>query len=269
MIKHEYHSKPLDERGFANYSDEENKTWAFLRNRQMEIIKERAAKDYIKGVHALNLSDVVPQLPEVSKILHAHTGWSVAPVPAVIQPEEFFTLLANKKFPAANFIRIPEHIDYIEEPDVFHEIFGHCPLITNQAYSDFMFEYGKIALKAEPKIRGRLFRLFWFTVEFGLIQEDNKLKAYGGGILSSASETVYAVDSHVPVRVPLDAMEALRTPFRIDILQPKYFYIQKYDDLYNLLKNDLIAMAQESFVLGDHPRLFEKKPKIKEVYKDA
>lgn len=262
MEKHTYYSKPLNEFGKAIYTEEENKTWAFLRHRQMDLIKERASKEYIKGVELLNLGDQVPQIDEISEILHKHTGWAVAPVPAVIQPEEFFTLLANKKFPAANFIRIPAHIDYIEEPDVFHEIFGHCPLITNQAYADFMHEFGKIALLAEPKVRGRLFRLFWFTVEFGLIKEDNTLKAYGGGILSSSSEVVYAVDSHIPKRVALDPMDALRTPFRIDILQPLYYYIESYEELFNLISKNPLEMAKKSFELGNFEPLFPKKPKI-------
>ena len=261
MEKHTYYSKPLNEFGKAIYTDEENQTWAFLRKRQMELIKSRASKEYIKGVELLNLGDKIPQIDEVSEVLMQHTGWSVAPVPAVIQPEEFFELLSNKKFPAANFIRIPAHIDYIEEPDVFHEIFGHCPLITNQAYADFMYEYGKIAMTAEPKIRMRLFRLFWFTVEFGLIKEDNKLKAYGGGILSSASEVVYSVDSPIPQKHRLDAMSALRTPFRIDILQPLYYYIESYDELFELISKNPLELAKKSFELGNFEPLFPKKPK--------
>lgn len=261
MEKHIYYSKPLDDKGHARYTDEENETWSFLLRRQLELIKTRSSKEYIKGVELLQFNDKIPQVPEITEILMSHTGWGVAPVPAVIQPEEFFDLLSKKRFPAANFIRIPAHIDYIEEPDVFHEVFGHCPLITNANYAHFMHEYGKIAMTAEPKIRMRLFRLFWFTVEFGLIKEDNQLKAYGGGILSSASETVYSTDSDIPVREALDPMNALRTPFRIDILQPKYFYIEKFEDLFNLLSNDPIGMAKKSFELGNFPPLFEKKPR--------
>jgi phenylalanine-4-hydroxylase len=185
----------------------------------------------------------------------------VEPVPAVIQTQIFFDLLSKKRFPAANFIRIPKELDYIKEPDIFHEIYGHCPLLTNKPFSDFMFEFGKLASTAEPKVQRRLFRLFWFTVEFGLINEDNKLKAYGGGILSSIAETVYSVESDIPERKPLDPMIALRTPFRIDILQPEYFVINSYDDLFNLIAKDPIILAKESLTMPDFPAKFSQADK--------
>ena len=140
------------------------------------------------------------------------TGWSVVPVPAMIKPEQFFELLANKKFPAATFIRTPEDLDYLQEPDIFHEFFGHCPMITYQPFADFMQTYGKLALLAKTEHRSFLSRLFWFTVEFGLIQTDQGVRCYGGGILSSKNETVYAVESDIPQRKPFDLIEVLRTP---------------------------------------------------------
>lgn len=264
--KHVYQSKPLDEHGNAHYSEIENATWAFLLHRQKEIIKTRASKEFIKGVELLEFGNKIPQHKEVSSILNAYTGWGVEPVPALIQPETFFTLLSRKRFPAANFIRIPEELDYIMEPDVFHELFGHCPLLTNGPYAEFMNEYGKLALRADEKLQRRLFRLFWFTIEFGLIKEDNQFKAYGGGILSSKSEVIYSVESEVPERKPLDALDALRTPFRIDILQPVYFYIEKYEDLFNLLDKKPYELAQLSLTMEDFPRKFEKKKKSSKNY---
>lgn len=261
--KHIYKSIPLDENGNAPYSDEENATWSFLLNRQKELVKTRACKEYLRGVELLNFTNEIPQHYDVSSILKAHTGWGVEPVPALIQPQLFFTLLANKKFPAANFIRIPEEIDYIEEPDVFHEIFGHCPLLTNEPYAHFMHEYGKLALKADTKTQMRMFRLFWFTIEFGLIYENGTVKAYGGGILSSKSEIIYSVESDIPKRIELDPMEALRTPFRIDILQPLYYVIHSFDELFKLIDKDPLKMAQESMLMSDHPPLFERKKKVK------
>ena len=219
-IKHIYHSIPLDEGGVVNYSQIENETWAFLLNRQKELVETRASKEYLKGIEILNFNEFIPQHMEVTQLLSKITGWGVEPVPALIQPEMFFTLLSKKKFPAANFIRIPEEIDYIEEPDVFHELFGHCPLLTNLPYAEFMYQYGKMALKADRKTQMRMFRLFWFTIEFGLIREDNQIKAYGGGILSSKSEIIYSVESDIPERRIPDPMDALRTPCRNDILQP-------------------------------------------------
>lgn len=261
--KHVYHSKTLDKDGTAHYSHTENETWAFLLKRQKELVKTRASKEYLKGVEILNFTDKIPQHYEITDILKAHTGWGVEPVPALIQPEQFFSLLANKRFPAANFIRIPEEIDYIEEPDVFHELFGHCPLLTNAPYAEFMHQYGKLALQADQKTQMRMFRLFWFTIEFGLIKEDGAIKAYGGGILSSKSEIIYSVESDIPERRPLVPMDALRTPFRIDILQPVYFVIESYEELFKLIALDPLKMAQESFLLPDFPAKFEKKKKQK------
>ena len=259
--KHVYQSKTLDKNGTAHYSQAENETWAFLLKRQKELVQARASKEYMKGVEILNFREKIPQHYEISEILKSYTGWGVAPVPALIQPEHFFSLLADKKFPAANFIRIPSEIDYIEEPDVFHELFGHCPLLTNAPYAEFMHEYGKLALKADHKTQMRMFRLFWFTVEFGLIKEDSKIKAYGGGILSSKSEIIYSVESEIPDRLKLIPLDALRTPFRIDILQPVYFVIESYEELFKIISMDPIQMAKDSLLMADHPAKFEKKKK--------
>ena len=261
MYNHVYQSKPLDTEGRAKYTEEETKTWSFLFRRQNELIKTRASKDFIRGVELLQFNDEVPQHKDISEILHKHTGWGVEPVPAVIQTQIFFDLLAQKRFPAANFIRIPEEMDYIKEPDIFHEIYGHCPLITNEAYAEFMYQFGKLAGTTDNKTQRRLFRLFWFTVEFGLIKEDNQLKAYGGGILSSIAETVYSVESDIPERKPLDPMVALRTPFRIDILQPEYFVIESYDDLFKLIAKNPIELAKLSMTMPDFPAKFPQAEK--------
>lgn len=264
--KHVYESKPLDSYGLAHYTNEEDRTWDFLLKRQNDLIKTRASKEFIRGVELLDFNQHIPQHAEISSKLKLHTGWSVAPVPALIQPDIFFSLLANKQFPAANFIRTPEDIDYIQEPDVFHELFGHCPLLTNKPYAEFMFEFGKMAMACDKKTQMRLFRLFWFTIEFGLIKEDDKFKAYGGGILSSKSEIIYSVESNIPLRVKLDPLEALRTPFRIDILQPIYFYIESYEDLFLLMEKKPLELAHLSMTMPDFPAKFEKKKKSPKNY---
>lgn len=264
--KHIYHSKHLDSEGRAYYSHEENETWAFLLHRQKELIKTRASKEFIRGVEILKFNDEIPQHGDITAILKSHTGWGVEPVPALIQPDTFFSLLSQKKFPAANFIRTPEDIDYIEEPDVFHELFGHCPLLTNAPYAEFMHQYGKLALQADKKTQMRMFRLFWFTIEFGLIKEDNQYKAYGGGILSSKSEIIYSVESDIPERRPLDPLDALRTPFRIDILQPVYFVINSFDDLFNLIDKNPLELAKLSMTMLDFPAKFERKKKQDKNY---
>lgn len=269
MGKHVYKSKPLDAFDNAHYDEEERNTWTFLLNRQNELIKGRASKEFIKGVELLGFTENPPQQKEVSSILMKHTGWKVAPVPALIQTQHFFDLLSSRQFPAANFIRVPEELDYIEEPDLFHEIYGHCPLLTNEAYAEFMYSFGKIASVADPKIQRRLFRLFWFTIEFGLIKEDGNIRAYGGGILSSKSEIIYSVESEIPERRDLDPLDALRTPFRIDILQPVYFVINNYDELFKLITKDLVSMAKRSFEMEDFPAKFEKKFKDKVSTKEV
>jgi phenylalanine-4-hydroxylase len=259
--KHVYKSLPLDHEGRAHYSETENETWEFLLKRQKELVETRASREYLKGVEILNFTNEIPQHFTITEILQSRTGWGVEPVPALIQPDQFFALLANKKFPAANFIRTPEDIDYIEEPDVFHELFGHCPLLTNEPYAQFMHEFGKLALAADKKTQMRMFRLFWFTIEFGLIRENGAIKAYGGGILSSKSEVIYSVESDMPVRKNLNPMDALRTPFRIDILQPLYYVIDSYDELFKLIAKNPLKMAQDSFLLPDFLPLFPKKAK--------
>jgi len=172
--------------------------------------------------------DQVPQHSEINKRLKAFTGWQVEVVPALIPAKDFFTLLANRRFPAASFIRIPEELDYIQEPDIFHEFFGHVPLLTIKEYAQFMEEFGKLALSIDSKDRRRLFRLFWFTIEFGLLKDNYQFKAYGGGMLSSIHETVYSVESTIPQRKEFDTLSALRTPYRIDIPQPLYYFLNKF-----------------------------------------
>lgn len=265
MKGHNYVSNAVDENGFVNWSDEENQTWATLIQRQKDIIVGRACDEYLKGIEILNFSDEkIPQIPDINKILEDCTGWGVAPVPAIIQPAEFFNLLANKKFPAATFIRIPEEMDYLQEPDIFHEVYGHTPLLTNQAYADFMEKFGKIALAADPKDRRKLFRLFWFTIEFGLVKTDNGLRAYGGGILSSIGETQYCLTDKSE-KVDFDTLEVLRTPYRIDIMQPLYFVLNNFNDLFKILDEDVLEVLKTAKELGDYePKFPPKKVQVEE-----
>ena len=258
MGKTTYVSKYPDEKGVIHWTAAENGTWNNLITRQTEIVKSRASKEFLEGLDRIQFSKKeVPQHFEINSRLKDFTGWQVEVVPALIPAKEFFTLLANKKFPAASFIRIPEELDYIQEPDIFHEFYGHVPLLTFPDYANFMEEFGKLALTVEPKDRRRLFRIFWFTIEFGLLKEDGKTLAYGGGMLSSIHETVYSVESPVAVRNRFDALTALRTPYRIDIPQPLYYVLDKFEDLYRILDQDLIGLLEESKALGDLPALFE------------
>lgn len=253
-----YEARPVDEKGDAAYSQEDNEVWHTLLTRQRPIVNNRGCDEYLQGLTLLDLpTDRVPQCPELSLRLQALTGWSVQPVPAMIPLDQFFYLLANKQFPAATFIRRKEEIDYLQEPDIFHEIFGHCPMLTNQAYADFTEYYGKLGLTAKNEDRIMLGRLFWFTNEFGLIRTNKGLRTYGGGILSSKNETIYCIESPIPERKPFDVIEALRTPYRIDIMQPIYFVIDHFEVLFELAEMDLIAKIQEARRLGDHKPSFE------------
>lgn len=253
-----YISKQPNSQGLIDWTSEENHTWNTLIERQSEIVQTRACAQFLEGLDRIQFSKkTVPQHTEINQRLKNFTGWEVEVVPALIPAKEFFTLLANKKFPAASFIRIPAELDYIQEPDIFHEFYGHVPLLTFKDYANFMEEFGKLALSVSPKDRRRLFRIFWFTIEFGLLNTDKGIRAYGGGMLSSIHETVYSVESPVPRREAFDTLAALRTPYRIDIPQPLYYVLDKFDDLYKILDQDLIALLEESKSLGDFQPLFE------------
>jgi phenylalanine-4-hydroxylase len=255
-----YISKQPNSHGLIDGTSDENKTWNQLIERQTEIVKTRASQEFLEGLDRIQFSrHEVPQHTLINKRLKDFTGWEVEVVPALIPAKDFFTLLANKKFPAASFIRIPEELDYIQEPDIFHEFYGHVPLLTFKDYANFMEEFGKLALSANPKDRRRLFRIFWFTVEFGLLKTDQGVRAYGGGMLSSIHETVYSVESPLAQRHPFDTLTALRTPYRIDIPQPLYYVLNKFEDLYKILDQDILKLVEESKELGDFAPLFEPK----------
>jgi len=253
-----YVSKQPNSQGFIDWTVDENITWNKLIDRQTQMVKTRACDEFLEGLERIQFSrNEVPQHTLINKRLKDFTGWEVEIVPALIPAKEFFTLLANKKFPAASFIRIPEELDYIQEPDIFHELYGHVPLLTFKEYANFMEDFGKLALTVSPKDRRRLFRIFWFTIEFGLLSTKNGIRAYGGGMLSSIHETVYSVESPIAQRLPFDPLTALRTPYRIDIPQPLYYVLNKFEDLYKILDQDLVGLMEESKALGDFVPLFE------------
>jgi len=257
-----YSAKIPDENGVIPYTDEEHGVWADLYARQMEIIEGRVAQEFLDGLEILDLpSDRIPQPVDVSRVLLERTGWQVEPVPALINFDRFFKLLADRKFPAASFIRTRQEMDYLQEPDIFHEIFGHTTMLTHQAFADFTEAYGKAGVKASKAERVFLARLYWFTVEFGLLQTPQGVRIYGGGIASSPGETVYALDSDEPLRRPFDPIEALRTPYRIDIYQTVYFILDHMNDLFELSSTDLLALIREARALGEFEPTYPPKQK--------
>ncbi len=255
-----YKSKIPDAAGLIDYSDEENAVWRDLMARQEKILPGRVCNTYLKGLDLLDLPrDRMPQLSDVDRRLGEITGFGVAAVPALISPRKFFGLLAGRKFPAATFIRRREEFDYLQEPDVFHEIYGHCPLLTHQVYADFLQRYGEVALAVESKYIWMLQRLFWFTVEFGLIRNDDGLRIYGAGIASSAGESPYALESDIPERRPFDPLTIFRTPYRIDIYQTVYYVIDEIDELFEVMTMDLVPIMDRAVELGPLPPTFPPK----------
>lgn len=219
----------------ADYGANEHAIWNDLFARQMDILPGRAASAFMAGLEKLDLSrGGVPEFARLTDELKGMTGWSVIPVPMLIPDHVFFWHLANRRFPAGNFIRTRETFDYIQEPDVFHDVFGHVPMLTDPTFADYMQEYGRAGWKAMRYNRLKaLGALYWYTVEFGLIEEKpGDIRAYGAGILSGPTEARFAVEAKSPNRIMLNVDRVMRTDYVISDLQPTYFVIESFDDLY-------------------------------------
>jgi len=258
-----YTSHQPDESGLVNWSASEIKIWSELLQKQWRLLKGRACDEYLHGLELLNLpSERIPQLAEINSVLIKATGWQVKQVPSLINFDEFFRLLANKQFPVATFIRSDEEFDYLQEPDIFHEIFGHCPLLTNPAFAHFTHTYGKLGYAASKEDRAYLARLYWFTVEFGLVNTPDGTRVYGGGVLSSPGETIHALESEDCVLMPMQPLDALRTPYRIDIMQPIYYVLESFDSLFDIAEMDIMALVSQAKKLGLFtPRFIPKQKK--------
>ena len=254
-----YVAREPDATGHIHYSDAEHAVWQTLIERQLKLLDGRACQEYLDGIEQLALPhDRIPQLHEVNRILEATTGGQVARVPALIPFQTFFELLASKRFPVATFIRTPEELDYLQEPDIFHEIFGHCPLLTNPWFAEFTHTYGQLGLKASKEERVYLARLYWMTIEFGLVETPTGRRIYGGGILSSPKETLYSL-SDEPEHQAFDVVEAMRTPYRIDILQPVYFVLPELKRLFDVAHEDIMGHVRTAMQQGLHQPKFPPK----------
>ncbi len=219
--------------GWDNYTPQEHQTWLTLYDRQAEILPGRACDAYLKGLKALDLRGAgIPDFRRLSETLFRLTGWQVVAVPGLVPEDVFFDHLANRRFPAGNFIRTPENLDYLQEPDVFHDVFGHVPMLTDPVFADYMQKYGEGGLRAlNLGYLGNLARLYWYTVEFGLLETPDGLRIYGAGIVSSRTESVFALEDKSPHRLGFDLRRVLRTPYRIDDFQQVYFVIQSLQSL--------------------------------------
>lgn len=259
-----YLAKTPDVTGHIAYTAEEDAVWRDLVARQLPNVRAHCAKPYLDGLQLLDLPQTrVPQCSEVSQSLTARTGWRVQPVPALISFGRFFAMLADQCFPAASFIRARRDFDYIEEPDIFHEIFGHTPLLTDPRFAAFSQAIGQTGLRCDKADYAWLIRLYWFSIEFGLTTEGEQIKALGSGLASSPTELLWAVSTgpHRPERRPFDVIDILRTPYRIDIHQPVYFVLSSLDDLFDAAGRDLLADIATARGLGLHaPKFAPKQP---------
>jgi phenylalanine-4-hydroxylase len=211
----------------------EHAMWDTLFARQSGMLPGRAADAFLRGLDVLKLSRPgIPEYRELNKRLMAATGWQVIAVPGLVPDEVFFDHLANRRFPAGNFIRRPDQLDYVQEPDVFHDVFGHVPMLADPVFADYMAAYGQGGLRSRGfDALDHLARLYWYTVEFGLIRQADGLRIYGAGIVSSYGESIFALDNDSPNRIAFDLMRVMRTPYRIDDYQQNYFVVGSLQSL--------------------------------------
>jgi phenylalanine-4-hydroxylase len=237
-------------------TETDHEVWRTLFARQKIILQERAAPEFFEGLQLLRLDENrIPKFDDLSQALYDSTKFRPIPVPCLIPDELFFKLVASRRFPTTCFIRRPDQLDYLQEPDIFHDVFGHLPLLAHPVFSDFMQLFGEKGVEACQmgllKFAGRL---YWFTVEFGLIKTQLGNRIYGSGILSSKGESIYCVDSDIPQREPFDLIKIMKTDYRIDVFQTHYYVIENYETLFNAIqkldwhaiKDELLESENES-----------------------
>jgi phenylalanine-4-hydroxylase len=239
------HTIPQD---WGKYTAAEHALWDQLYARQSALLPGRVAQPFLDGLKLLQLSNSgIPNFEELSERLHKITGWIVVAVPGLVPDEVFYEHLANRRFVSGNFLRTPEQAEYLQEPDVFHDVFGHVPLLSNPVFADYMQAYGRGGLRAmHLGAIHRLARLYWYTVEFGLIRQGGHLRLYGAGIVSSRGESVYALKDPKPNRLGFDLRRVMRTKYRIDDYQDNYFVIDSFEDLLReTLETDFAPLYKE------------------------
>ncbi|WP_213981644.1 phenylalanine 4-monooxygenase [Sphingomonas sp. dw_22] len=238
------------------YTPQEHATWDTLFARQARLLPGRASAAYLKGLEALRLSDGgIPNFEELSERLAKLTGWRVVAVPGLVPDDVFFDHMANRRFVAGNFIRRPDQLDYIQEPDVFHDVFGHVPMLADPVFADYLEAYGRGGMRAlELGALKQLGRLYWYTVEFGLVEEAEGLRIYGSGIVSSSAESVFALESDSPNRIRFDMKRVMRTDYRIDDFQQNYFVIPSFEELLRqTVETDFAPLYEEILAQPDIP----------------
>ncbi len=230
------------EQPWDRYTATEHEVWATLFARQQQLLVGRASGEFLRTQQAMGMTaDRIPKFDDLNRMLRAATGWELIGVEGLLPELTFFEHLANRRFPVTWWIRKPEQLDYLAEPDLFHDLFGHVPLLMNPVFADYMQAYGAGGVKAHavgPEALVNLTRLYWYTVEFGLIREAGGLRIYGAGILSSKGESIHCLESAAPNRIGFDLERIMRTRYRIDSYQKTYFVIDSYEQLMDATRPD-------------------------------
>lgn len=228
------------------YTAHDHATWQTLYERQEQLLEGRACDEYLDGLKQLGMDKHrVPDFNDLNAILQKITGWQIVAVNGLVPDDVFFEHLANRRFPCTWWMRRPEQMDYLQEPDCFHDVFGHVPLLINPVFADYMQAYGQGGVKAERlQVLHMLARLYWYTVEFGLIRTPQGLRIYGAGIVSSKTESIYCLESDVPNRIGFDLQRILRTQYKIDDVQKTYFVIDSFQQLFDETRADFTEMYE-------------------------
>jgi len=234
------------DQAWDRYTPEEHATWRTLFERQSRLLPGRACDEFVDGMRRLPIGpERIPDFRNLSETLYRNTGWTVVAVPGLVPDEVFFEHLANRRFPAGQFIRKPDQLDYIEEPDVFHDVFGHVPMLMNRTLADFIQAYGVGGLRAQKLgVLPHLARVYWYTVEFGLLEQADGIRIYGSGIASSRTETVFSLEDPSPNRIGFDLERVMRTRYRIDDFQESYFVLHGLDQLLELAAIDFAPLYE-------------------------
>jgi phenylalanine-4-hydroxylase len=235
------------DQGWESYSQAEHEVWITLYERQTAMLPGRACDAFLRGLDALDLHrSGIPDFTRINEELQRLTGWSVVAVPGLVPDDVFFDHLANRRFPAGQFIRKPDELDYLQEPDIFHDVFGHVPMLTDPVFADYMQAYGRGGQRAlDIGMLPNLARLYWYTVEFGLMNTSEGLRIYGAGIVSSRTESIFALDDPSPNRIGFDLERVMRTPYRIDDFQQAYFVIDSIQTLQAVTLQDFAPIYDQ------------------------
>lgn len=236
---------------WGSYTEAEHDRWRRLYARQSKIVREHASPAFLHALDAADCSTGIPNFEATSRALQAATGWTLVAVPGLVPDDVFFAHLAARRFPVTRWVREEAELDYIVEPDVFHDFFGHVPMLFQPTFARAMQTYGERGLELAGQGVDRLARLYWYVVEFGLEETPDGLKAFGAGILSSAAETVFSVCDPAPNRVRFDLRRVMRTNYRIDDFQETYFVLQSFDDLLTSIERPLASVIEEVRGLPD------------------